>query len=93
MTDEDAIANFVIKDKSCVTTSQVGRGALHIRATRISLADQTRIAAVLERLGWMRPREWKGNRHWVGPQNWRSRKDEQTVTVVPCMCEAKTDCP
>jgi len=61
---EDAIANFV-SDKSKVTISQVGREALHMEMPRIGTADQRRIAAALEQLGWKRlPKDWKGNRHW-----------------------------
>jgi predicted P-loop ATPase len=62
---EDAIANFV-GDKAKVTISEVGREALHMEMPRIGTADQRRIAAALEQLGWKRlPKDWKGNRHWV----------------------------
>lgn len=47
-----------------VTVSQVARDALHFETSRIGTADQRRIAAAMERLGWKRlPRE-KNKRYW-----------------------------
>ena len=48
-----------------VTVGQVARGALGIETQRIGTAEQSRIAAVLEQLGWKRlPKDWKGKRWW-----------------------------
>jgi predicted P-loop ATPase len=49
-----------------VTISQVARDALHIETPRIGTAEQRRIAAVLENLGWKRgKRDHTGTRWWV----------------------------
>jgi predicted P-loop ATPase len=48
-----------------VTVGQVARQALNIETPRIGTADQRRIAAALERLGWKRqPKDWQGTRWW-----------------------------
>jgi predicted P-loop ATPase len=61
---EDAIAAFV-RAQSRVTIGQVAREALFIETPRIGTADQRRIAAALELLGWRRlPKNWKGERWW-----------------------------
>jgi predicted P-loop ATPase len=49
-----------------VTIGEVAREALHIETPRIGTAEQRRIAAVLENLGWKRgKREYTGRRWWV----------------------------
>jgi hypothetical protein len=53
-----------------VTIGDVARTALHIETPRIGNAEQRRIAAALERLGWRRERsdgktDWQGKRWWV----------------------------
>lgn len=52
-----------------VTIGQVAREALHVETARIGAADQRRIAAALETMGWLREREgkpdWQGKRWWV----------------------------
>ena len=49
-----------------MTVGEVARDALHIETPRIGTADQRRIAAALEQLGWKRlPKDWQGNRWWV----------------------------
>jgi predicted P-loop ATPase len=60
---EENIATYLdIKDK--VTISQVARG-LGIETPRIGTADQRRIAAALEQLGWKRlPKDREGKRWW-----------------------------
>jgi predicted P-loop ATPase len=61
---EDTIAAFV-GARSRVTVGQVAREALFIETPRIGTADQRRIAAALELLGWHRlPKNWKGERWW-----------------------------
>jgi predicted P-loop ATPase len=48
-----------------VTVSQVAKEALFVEAARIGTADQRRISAILERLGWKRqPVDSKGTRWW-----------------------------
>ena len=45
---------------------EVAREALRIETPRIGIADQRRIAAALEQLGWKRlPKDYKGNRWWM----------------------------
>jgi predicted P-loop ATPase len=62
---EENIAEY-IKGASQVTVSQVARDALHIETPRIGTAEQRRIAAALERLGWKRqPKDWQGKRWWT----------------------------
>jgi predicted P-loop ATPase len=53
-----------------VTIGDIAREALHIETPRIGTAEQRRIAAALERLGWRRERadgktDWQGKRWWV----------------------------
>jgi predicted P-loop ATPase len=48
-----------------VTVGQVAKEALYIEAARIGTADQRRIAAIMERLGWGRlPVDSQGRRWW-----------------------------
>jgi predicted P-loop ATPase len=61
---EENIANF-LKTQEKVTIGQVARDALHIETPRLGTAEQRRIAAALERLGWKRDRkDWEGKRRW-----------------------------
>jgi predicted P-loop ATPase len=61
---EETIRDF-IETKSKVTVGEIARDALSIETPRISTADQRRVAAVLELLGWRRlPRDSKGTRWW-----------------------------
>jgi predicted P-loop ATPase len=62
---EENIATYIsTKDK--VTVAQVAHEALHIETPRIGTADQRRIAAALEQLGWKRqPQSWDGKRWWT----------------------------
>jgi predicted P-loop ATPase len=52
--------------KSRVTVTEIARDVLHIETPKISTADQRRIAAVIESLGWQRTRDWQG-RAFVRP--------------------------
>jgi predicted P-loop ATPase len=62
---EETIGEF-IKVRTKVTIGEVARDALRIETPRIGTADQRRIAAALEQLGWKRqPKDWKGNRWWT----------------------------
>jgi predicted P-loop ATPase len=48
-----------------VTVGQVAKDAIYIEAARIGTADQRRIAAIMERLGWGRlPVDSQGRRWW-----------------------------
>ncbi len=53
-----------------VTVSEVANSALSFEAARIGTADQRRITAIMERLGWRRDNDgkpdWQGKRWWVG---------------------------
>lgn len=61
---EEIVADW-LTGTSRTTISDVAKMALHIETPRIGTADQRRISAILERLGWTRlPKDWKGNRFW-----------------------------
>jgi predicted P-loop ATPase len=65
---EETISAY-LEIKSKVTIGEVAR-ALGFETQRIGTADQRRIAAALERLGWGRERadgktDWQGKRWWV----------------------------
>ena len=51
-------------DRKKVTVFEVAKWALEIETPRIGKADQRRISAILERLGWVR-RPSNGTRYWV----------------------------
>ena len=62
---EDTIREFLAKQVR-VTIGQVARDALAIETPRIGTADQRRIAAALEQLGWRRQaKDWEGKRWWA----------------------------
>jgi predicted P-loop ATPase len=62
---EQAIVEW-LGTKERVTVLEVARGALSIETAKIGTADQRRISAALERLGWTRgPRGNSGERFWV----------------------------
>jgi predicted P-loop ATPase len=66
---EEAISNYVAT-VSKVTISQVARDALNLDTPRIGTAEQRRIAAALEQLGWHRlPKDWQGKRWWTKGRN------------------------
>jgi predicted P-loop ATPase len=62
---EETIGAF-IEVRTKVTVGEVAREALRIDTARIGTADQRRIAAALEQLGWKRlPVDWQGKRWWI----------------------------
>ena len=62
---EDTIRDY-LRTRSRVTVGQIAREALFVETARIGTADQRRIAAALERLGWRRqPKDWQGKRWWA----------------------------
>jgi predicted P-loop ATPase len=66
---EEDIAKF-LSTESMVTVGDVARRALYFDTNRIGRADQNRITAAMERLGWRRERpagktDWQGKRWWV----------------------------
>jgi predicted P-loop ATPase len=62
---EENIASF-LDQQSKVTVGQVARDGLGIETPRIGTADQRRIAAAMERLGWKRDaRGYDGTRWWT----------------------------
>jgi predicted P-loop ATPase len=61
---EETIASL-LGAKTRVTVGEVAREALRIETPRVGTADQRRIAAALEQLGWKRlNKDWKGVRWW-----------------------------
>ena len=61
---EESIGEY-LKGAGTVLVGQVGREALGFEMSRIGRADQNRIIAILERLGWSRlPKDWRGNIPW-----------------------------
>jgi len=66
---EEQIGEYLTSGKR-VTVGEVARNALFIETQRVGTADQRRITAALERLGWKRERadgktDWQGKRWWV----------------------------
>jgi predicted P-loop ATPase len=62
---EEIIGAFV-EVRTKVTVGEVAREALRIDTARIGTADQRRIAAALEQIGWKRlPVDWQGKRWWT----------------------------
>ena len=62
---EENIAQY-IGTKAQVTVGEIAHKGLLIEPPRISRADQLRIAAALERLGWRRDKkDWRGTRWWI----------------------------
>jgi predicted P-loop ATPase len=62
---EESIATYLATTAK-VTVGQVAREALGIETPRIGTAEQRRVAAALERLGWRRqPVAWDGKRWWT----------------------------
>jgi predicted P-loop ATPase len=61
---EEAISKY-LAEHTRVTVGEVAKECLSIATGKIGTADQRRISAALERLGWRRERkDWRGNRWW-----------------------------
>ena len=56
---EEPIAKW-LNGKERITVYEVAFEALHFETQRIGTADQRRIGAILQRLGWQRGRDWRG---------------------------------
>ncbi len=66
--EDDAWAEAVVewlRSRERTTILEVARGALGMETSRIGTADQRRVAAVLERLGWTRGARTAHGRPWV----------------------------
>ena len=62
---EETIAAYIVHVERA-TVGQIAREALGIETPRIGTAEQRRIAAALERLGWKRlPKDFEGKRWWT----------------------------
>lgn len=61
---EEAVSNW-LANRDDATVAEVASGALHIMKDRLGTAEQRRIAAILERLGWERGKRVGGRRPWV----------------------------
>jgi predicted P-loop ATPase len=61
---EESIADF-IATRTKVTIGEIAQAGLHFDKSKIGTADQRRIAAILELLGWHRlPKDSQGRRFW-----------------------------
>jgi predicted P-loop ATPase len=61
----EEVVSAYVKGKDRVTIGEVAKLGLAIETPRIGTADQRRIAAVLDQLGWRRlPVDWQGKRWW-----------------------------
>jgi predicted P-loop ATPase len=64
---EEAIIEW-LGNRDEVLVKEVAKGALQLEVARLGRADQNRIVAILERLGWRRkPKDWRGNIPWQPP--------------------------
>jgi predicted P-loop ATPase len=63
---EEAISEF-LKGKSQTTISEVAKKALRIDMPKLGTAEQRRVGAALERLGWTRGKRAGATRPWVPP--------------------------
>jgi hypothetical protein len=62
---EEAIADF-LADKKQVTVLEVAKTGVGMETPKLGTADQRRIIAIMERLGWERgKKDWKGRIRWV----------------------------
>lgn len=62
---EDVIGDY-LEHQSRVTVTEIARNALSMETARLGTAEQRRISAILERLGWSRgPRAHGGIRPWI----------------------------
>ncbi len=64
---EEAIIEW-LGSRDDVLVKEVAKGALQLDVPRLGRAEQNRIVAILERLGWHRkPKDWRGNIPWGPP--------------------------
>ncbi len=63
---EEPVRNF-LSGKLEVTVLRVAEEAIKLEVARVGTADQRRIAAIMERLGWVRGRRTSGARLWKAP--------------------------
>lgn len=64
---EEAIGDW-LGSRDEVLIKEVAKGALNLDVDRLGRAEQNRIVAVLERIGWRRKRkDWRGNIPWGPP--------------------------
>lgn len=63
---EEAIASY-LQNLTRTTVLDVARNALHIDTPRIGTADQRRISAILERMGWRRGKKTMAGLPWHPP--------------------------
>jgi hypothetical protein len=75
---EQAIGEWLAGRDRC-TSLDVARQALFFDTNRLGTADQRRIAAALERLGWLQKRDNKG-RWWEAPKRGRDSSDASDAT-------------
>jgi predicted P-loop ATPase len=66
---EDNIAEY-LKTNTKVTVGQIAKEALHIETPRLGRAEQNRIIAAMERIGWHRQlptgqTDWQGKTWWI----------------------------
>lgn len=64
---EEAIVEW-LGMRTEVLVKEVAKGALHLDVDRLGRAEQNRIVAILERIGWRRKKkDWRGNIPWEPP--------------------------
>ncbi len=65
---EETISTY-LDEHPRVTVGEVAKEALGITTAKIGTAEQRRVAAALERLGWQREpnKDWRGTRWWSRP--------------------------
>jgi len=56
-----------LASKQRVTVTSVARDCLGMETARIGRADQNRIIAILDRMGWKSTRDWRGRAYVPGP--------------------------
>ncbi|MDA9508089.1 virulence-associated E family protein [Bradyrhizobium sp. CCBAU 11386] len=62
---EDSIADY-LRTNTKVTVGQIAKEALHIETPRIGRAEQNRIIAAMERIGWRKEKkDWQGKTWWI----------------------------
>jgi predicted P-loop ATPase len=62
---EELIEKYLALGPEKVTVGQVGREAINIENPRLGRAEQNRIVAILEKLGWRRGKRDAAGKWWV----------------------------